>query len=35
LAQEVLQLVHELVRVKVLLTPRARRLITQRVIVLL
>jgi hypothetical protein len=35
LAQEVLQLVHELFRVKVLITPWARRLITRRVIVLL
>src|SRR5262245_34893685 len=35
LAQEVLQLVHELFRVKVVLTPRAWRLITRCVIVLL
>ena len=35
LAQEVLQLVHELLRVKVVLTPGAWRLITRRVIVLL
>src|SRR5262249_34711546 len=35
LAQEVLQLVHELLRVKVLITPWLRRLITRRVIGLL
>src|SRR5215471_11278254 len=35
LAQEVLQLVHELLRVKIVLTPRAWRFITRRVIVLL
>src|SRR5262249_1368010 len=35
LAQEVLQLMHELFRVKVLITPWARRLIIWRVIVLL
>jgi hypothetical protein len=35
LAQEILQLVHELFRVKVRITPGARRLITRRVIGLL
>ena len=35
LAQEVRQLVHELFRVKILITPWARRLITRRVIVVL
>jgi hypothetical protein len=35
LAQEVFELVHELLRVKVILTPWARRLITRRIIVLL
>jgi hypothetical protein len=35
LAQEVLQLVHELLRVKVIITPGVRRLGTRHVIVLL
>ena len=35
LAQEVLQLVHELLRVKVIITPWARSRVTRRVIVLL
>jgi hypothetical protein len=35
LAQEVLKLVHELLRVKVIITPWARRLGTRRGIVLL
>jgi hypothetical protein len=35
LAQKVLELVHQLLRVKVVLTPWARRLVTRRVIVLL
>ena len=35
LAQEVFELVHQLLRVKVVITPWARRLVTRRVIVLL
>src|SRR5713101_6416849 len=35
LAQEVLELVHELLRVEVVVTPGARRRVTRRIIVLL